>query len=189
MALSVGGNPLSDDDSESVSRETSPCSESPRPLSLHGNDDSPQRVQQASTGSQFSPQLIEQSAISPMTTTSSTSTSTDGIIGISVQGGSSHSMEPTILRNTNIISTSPDGTVSVSSITSSVTMRNKSKVSSGQSVLFTGGFSICLLRYLFPIVHWHYSHSGAPVNGSKLDYAGIPVGLWDVGRRIRCFHC
>lgn len=28
------GNPLSDDDSESVSREASPCSESPRPVSV-----------------------------------------------------------------------------------------------------------------------------------------------------------
>lgn len=28
------GNPLSDDDSETVSREASPCSESPRPVSV-----------------------------------------------------------------------------------------------------------------------------------------------------------
>lgn len=30
----ITGNPLSDDDSESVSREASPCSESPRPVSV-----------------------------------------------------------------------------------------------------------------------------------------------------------
>lgn len=32
--LLLSGNILSDDDSESVSREASPCSESPRPVSL-----------------------------------------------------------------------------------------------------------------------------------------------------------
>jgi hypothetical protein len=32
--FSLTGNPLSDDDSESVSREASPCSESPRPVSV-----------------------------------------------------------------------------------------------------------------------------------------------------------
>lgn len=35
------GNTLSDDDSENISRETSPCLESPQPGSLHGNDSPP----------------------------------------------------------------------------------------------------------------------------------------------------
>lgn len=34
MIFNNAGNPLSDDDSESVSREASPCSESPRPVSV-----------------------------------------------------------------------------------------------------------------------------------------------------------
>lgn len=34
IILILKGNPLSDDDSESVSREASPCSESPRPVSV-----------------------------------------------------------------------------------------------------------------------------------------------------------
>lgn len=34
VVVTVSGTILSDDDSESVSREASPCSESPRPVSL-----------------------------------------------------------------------------------------------------------------------------------------------------------
>lgn len=48
---SCGGNgsTLSDDESESVSRETSPCSESPQPAPLHDNDTPPPPPQDQST--------------------------------------------------------------------------------------------------------------------------------------------